>query len=99
LDQDELAERIDYVLRDDPRVLAAWVAGSRARGTADQFSDIDVWAVVSAAELDGFLECWPQIADRISPTVFRQQIRGGQIFNHITPEWLLRSCSDSWDAH
>ncbi|SDU76844.1 nucleotidyltransferase domain-containing protein [Jiangella alkaliphila] len=88
MDPDVLIGRIGEVLHDEPRVLAAWLSGSRGRGTADRYSDVDVWLVVSADDLQGFVEDWPKLSDRISPTVLRQQVRGGPVFNSVTPEWL-----------
>lgn len=85
--QQELLARIVEVLRDDSRVLGAWLTGSRARGTEDPFSDIDMWLVVTDADKDGFVEDWPQTVEKISPTVLSQPVFG-TTFTHITPEWL-----------
>lgn len=88
MDPEGLISRIRQVLHDDPRVLAAWLSGSRGRGTADRHSDTDVWLVVSAGDVPGFVEDWPQTCERISPTVLCQQVGGGPVFTAITPEWL-----------
>lgn len=88
MDYDELLARITDTLADDHRVLAAWLAGSRGRGTFDQYSDADVWVVVDAADLDAFVADWPAAAVRISPTVLFNRVGGGPVFNHVTPEWL-----------
>ncbi|MFG3258799.1 aminoglycoside 6-adenylyltransferase [Streptomyces sp. NPDC048172] len=84
----QLIERIAQVLRDDPRVRAAWLSGSRGRGEADAYSDIDVWLVVPAGELPGFVQDWPALCDRITPTVLRQQVGTAPVFTAVTPEWL-----------
>jgi predicted nucleotidyltransferase len=88
MDADQLISSISKVLQDDPRVLAAWLSGSHGRGTADRYSDVDVWLVVSADDVAGFIEDWPELSDRITPTVLRQQVRGGPVFNAVTPGWL-----------
>lgn len=88
MDPHGLIIRISQVLQEDPRVLAAWLSGSRGRGTADAYSDVDVWLVVSADDVSGFVEDWPKLSDRITPTVLRQQVRGGPVFNAVTPGWL-----------
>lgn len=88
MDPDKLISSISQVLQDDSRVQAAWLSGSRGRGTADRYSDVDVWLVVSADDVAGFTEDWPELSDRITPTVLRQQVRGGPVFNAVTPGWL-----------
>lgn len=88
MDNDELLTRITGTLAEDRRVLAAWLAGSHGRGCPDRYSDIDVWVVVDQSDRDGFVADWPNIADRISPTVLFRQVFGGPVFNHVTPEWL-----------
>lgn len=88
IDDQQLIERITAVLHDDGRVQAAWLAGSRGRGTQDRYSDIDVWLVVPETEHASFLADWPMLCDRITPTVLRQQVGRLPIFNQITPEWL-----------
>ncbi|MGW8378078.1 nucleotidyltransferase domain-containing protein [Streptomyces sp. ODS28] len=85
---DALIARIHRVLAEDPRVLAAWLSGSRGRGTADAYSDVDVWLVVSADDLPGFVADWPALSDHVTPTVLRRQVGGAPVFTAITPDWL-----------
>jgi hypothetical protein len=44
-----LLQRITETLRDDQRIVAAWLSGSLGAGNADALSDIDVWAAVDDA--------------------------------------------------
>ena len=88
MNQDGLLGRIVSVLEKDPRVQAAWLSGSRARGTHDEYSDIDVWLVTAPEDFDGFVASWESWSDFIGPTVLRQQVGQLPVFNHITPEWL-----------
>jgi predicted nucleotidyltransferase len=88
MDPEKLISSISQVLQDDSRVLAAWLSGSRGRGSADRYSDVDVWLVVLPENLTGLIEDWPALSDQITPTVLRQQVRGGPVFNAVTPEWL-----------
>jgi predicted nucleotidyltransferase len=83
-----MVERIAGILQEDARVRAAWLCGSRARGTNDEYSDIDIWVVVRPADVAQFIDDWPKLSDKISPTVLRQQVGKLPVFNHITPEWL-----------
>ncbi|MGH9172849.1 MAG: nucleotidyltransferase domain-containing protein [Vicinamibacterales bacterium] len=50
--RDALLQRIVAVLRDDPRIVAAWPQGSFAAGTADEWSDLDLHVVVRDEEFE-----------------------------------------------
>jgi hypothetical protein len=72
---------------EDPAVLAAWVGGSLARETADDWSDIDLHLLVSHSEefSTGIAEWF----SRTKPTVLSDAIPGvpgGFIF--VTPDWI-----------
>ena len=84
---DELIQRITAVLEQDARVRGAWLVGSYGRGTADEFSDVDVWLV--ADDRVGLTEDWTGLSGRIAPTIYRERRDFGPatLFNHITPEW------------
>ena len=62
--------------------------GSFARGTSDQFSDVDLCVVVDETDIAAFCDDWPDLCDSIAPTVFRRQLGDHPVFNHITPDWL-----------
>lgn len=47
-------EGLTEAAREDDRILAAWLQGSRADGTADQFSDIDFYIAISDEALEAF---------------------------------------------
>ena len=51
-ERDGLLGRITEVLRADGRVAAAWLHGSLGRGTADEWSDIDLWVVVADEHIE-----------------------------------------------
>lgn len=72
---------------DDPEILAAWVGGSLARDTADDWSDIDLNLLVAHPEEFGrgitewFARTMPAVlADEITG------VPGGFIF--VTPDWV-----------
>jgi hypothetical protein len=73
--------------RGDPAISAAWVGGSLARDTADDWSDIDLHLLVARPE-----EFGSGIADwfaRTMPTVMADGIPGvpgGFVF--VTPDWI-----------
>ncbi|MCO5217918.1 MAG: NUDIX domain-containing protein [Thermomicrobiales bacterium] len=43
---DQLPEAIVETLKKRPEVTAIWLAGSRGRGTNDEYSDIDIWVAI-----------------------------------------------------
>lgn len=45
-EQEVLLQRVITFLRADERVVAAWLFGSRGRGSADALSDLDLWVIV-----------------------------------------------------
>lgn len=49
-----LLERFFTICQDDPRILAATLGGSHARGAADEWSDLDLGLVVAADDADDF---------------------------------------------
>jgi predicted nucleotidyltransferase len=72
---------------DDPAVLAAWVGGSLARDTADDWSDVDLHLLVAHPEEfgSGITEWFAQTI----PAVLADQIPGvpgGFMF--VTPDWV-----------
>ncbi|MGA8113624.1 MAG: aminoglycoside 6-adenylyltransferase [Actinocatenispora sp.] len=87
MERDELIERIADVLRAEPMVRAAWLVGSIGRGTDDEYSDVDVWAVVAPEDIDAFAEAWPEASGKVADIVLRQGL-GKRIFTHVTADWL-----------
>lgn len=57
------------VLEDDPRVVAAWLEGSIARGEDDDFSDIDLWIAVKDHRFHSFIAEREAFAAKIGPVV------------------------------
>jgi len=52
--RDQVLEGFRDACKTDPRVLAAFVGGSVAAGTADRYSDLDLYLVVDDSDYDGF---------------------------------------------
>lgn len=81
--QEDLIARATAVVRADERIQAAWLAGSFAAGTADEYSDVDLHCLV-----DSPLN-WRELAERIVPdAVLYDAIPGVDGGVVITPEWL-----------
>lgn len=88
MERDALIRRIGDRLRADDRVRAAWLSGSLGRGTADEYSDVDVWAVASPEDRDALAADWPELSASIAPTVLSRQVGNMPVFTAVTEEWL-----------
>ncbi len=69
-------EKASAVFSRDPRVLAGWLEGSLADGSADSFSDIDLYLCVADGAWD---EVWPTRRDligRVAPILAAADVMG-----------------------
>lgn len=73
--RDVLLDRIVHVLRDDPRVVAAWLTGSLAWGTADHWSDLDLHVAVADEHYSVFVAQRRHLFERIGPLALAQEIK------------------------
>ncbi len=87
-EQSRLIERATEAVSSDERIQAAWLAGSFAAGTADEFSDIDLHCAITDDSADWFRQHWTELARRISPVVLASPIPGLIGGYVITPEWV-----------
>ena len=71
-----LLDRFIDVVRSDPRVRAAWVHGSVARGDADEVSDLDVIVAVADDDIPAFGAGWRGRLDEVTPTVMARPSHG-----------------------
>ena len=70
----------------DPRVRAAWLAGSFGKGTGDRWSDVDAHLLIDADAYDNFgreVEDW---LAQIRPLVFLRLMFDGRMVNAMTDE-------------
>lgn len=84
----ELYRRTQEVLAVDPRVKAVELSGSVARGTADQWSDLDLKIITTPEGFESFLSDWQSWLERITPTVFARRPIAPFIVNTLTPDGL-----------
>jgi predicted nucleotidyltransferase len=81
-----LAALVD-ACEDEPVILAAWVGGSLARDTADDWSDIDLHLLVTAREEFGSLiTAWFEEKMPAAHADAIHGVPGGFIF--VTPDWV-----------
>ena len=86
--QQDLVDRVVDDLAADPRVRGLWLTGSFGAGTADEYSDVDMFVLVAEAHVDGYASEWlGRVAPRYRPLLVRR--RGpGAVFEHLLPGWL-----------
>jgi hypothetical protein len=72
----------------DHRVRALWLSGSRGRGEADRWSDLDLVVTVADSDFEAFASRWRDWLADITPTVLASDIAGlpGSCYT-ITPGW------------
>ncbi len=69
---DELSAVVDRAVRsfgEDERVRALFLAGSRATGGVDRYSDLDLLVVVADEAFESFCEDWPSWLEGLAETV------------------------------
>ncbi len=65
-----LIDSFARVCEDDERILAAFLGGSFATGTFDEYSDVDLYALVRPSAYDGFLADHREFLERLGMPVF-----------------------------
>lgn len=89
MNQQDLIDTVKVALRDDPAIRALFLAGSYGRGTADEYSDVDLIALVAPEDQATFAARWRMMLHAITPIVFWNELnRGGLIINAVSNEWL-----------
>jgi hypothetical protein len=74
--QKRVIESFATVCEQDERIVAAFVGGSFATGTADAFSDVDLYAIVRTDAYDGFLTTHRAFVARFGEPVFLEHFDG-----------------------
>ncbi len=86
-EQQRLVANLHRLLEAEPRVEAAWLAGSLGRGAGDAFSDVDILALTTdgaAAALSAELQA--RFAEVTRP-VLVNRLFGGRILSVVTEDW------------
>lgn len=86
--QRTLIDRSIQVTRGDDRILAAYLVGGFALGTADAWSDVDLQFVIRDEAEESLRETWSDVANALAPTAYIQPFGGVIGGVCITPEWL-----------
>jgi hypothetical protein len=72
----------------DPRIRAAWLAGSFGKGIADRWSDVDAHLLIDPAHADDFGAGVRGWLEALRPLVLYRLMFGGQMVNAMTDEGL-----------
>ena len=90
--QFRLIESARAALERDAKVVAAWIGGSIAAGTADRWSDVDLRLAVEEADLRAVTDEVPATLAAIRPVLgwFGRPVRGGHLVV-VTFEGPLRA--------
>lgn len=89
MNQHELIAAVAERMAGKPGLDALFLAGSFGRGTADEWSDVDLLALAAPEQHAGLAADWRKTLDAITPIVFWQELpRGGMLLNAISEDWL-----------
>ncbi len=72
----------------DPRIRAAWLAGSYGKGSADRWSDVDAHLLIDPARIDDFRAGVRSWLEALAPLVLYRLLFGGEMVNAMTDEGL-----------
>src|SRR5438046_9605376 len=72
-ERSDVIERFRHIAETDSRVLVSFLGGSLAAGTADAYSDIDIYFVVDPSEYDSFHSDVASLLNTFGPLVYFDQ--------------------------
>lgn len=83
-----VVDRFVAVCREDPRVMAAFLGGSHARGTADEHSDLDLAVIIADEDYDNFIDGRDVFVRRVGETLFLEDFDSADVVFLIFPDGL-----------
>jgi hypothetical protein len=86
--QRALIERAKTVAAEDDRILAVYLVGGFAVGTADAWSDVDLQVTVRDDAVEDVAATWKDVANAIAPTAYIKPFAFSTGGVCITAEWL-----------
>ena len=81
-------DRACEVLGTDDRVVGVEIAGSVGSGTADEWSDLDLYVITTKDGHEGIVAEWPDWLAKITPTVFARTPIAPFVINTVTDTGL-----------
>lgn len=89
MNQTDLIHRVTDVLHSEARIGGAYLGGSFGRDEADDYSDVDVYAVVAEEDqLQAVLTRLTHIVSDIAPLLFYKVLQNARTINCISVDWL-----------
>jgi len=86
-EQQRLVEAVEGLLKAEPRVEAAWLAGSLGAGAGDAFSDVDILALAVDGALDDVSAAVLGNLPTITTPALVNSLFGGRVLNVVTDAW------------
>lgn len=86
--QTQFIEIFTAAAESDPRIRAAWLAGSFGKGIADRWSDVDAHLLIDPAQIDDFRAGVQGWLEGLRPLVLYRLLFGGQMVNAMTDEGM-----------
>jgi len=86
-EQQRLVDGIERLLKAEPRVEAAWLAGSLGAGAGDAFSDVDVLALAADGALEEVSTALTGNLPAIARPALVNSLFGGRVLNVVTDDW------------
>jgi predicted nucleotidyltransferase len=89
MNQQDLIDAVKTTLAEETAIDALFLAGSYGRGTADEWSDVDLIAVAQPEHHAALAARWREALNAVTPIVFWNELnRGVLVINAISDEWL-----------
>ena len=101
MDQQALIAAVVDRMAGEEAVRGLFLAGSYGRGTEDEWSDVDLIALVAPEHQAAVAGKWRQVLSDVTPIVFWNELnRGGLVINAVSEDWLRCDLSiaapDAW---
>ncbi|HEY9010447.1 MAG TPA: nucleotidyltransferase domain-containing protein [Devosia sp.] len=88
MNQQSLVTRVVDALEPDERIRGLFLTGSFGRGTADQWSDVDLLALVEKEQQEAVAADWRQVLEAITPIVYWNRLPWAFVLNAVSEDWL-----------
>lgn len=89
MNQQTLIAEVSRIFSSTHPQCSLFLAGSFGRGTADEWSDVDLIAMAPTQHHAALAAGWRDMLNAITPIVFWNELnRGGLVINAISEEWL-----------
>ncbi|MGV3575713.1 MAG: nucleotidyltransferase domain-containing protein [Devosia sp.] len=85
MNQQDIIAAAKTAFRDDEAVRGLFLSGSFGRGTQDEWSDVDLLAIVAKTDQRGVADRWKVALNALQPVVYWNELeRGGFLINAVT---------------